>query len=96
MTTDITMMERLLALNPGDRLVYHIGDLGRDCTVRSPWRDSATRARDMAMALYKDGKVHLTQRRLGKPMTREGAIDWCNGKSEFEYIATATSKGKSK
>jgi hypothetical protein len=72
--------ETLRNLKPGEAVVYHKGYLGLAPGVA----DVAS----TALELSKQGKVHLTQRRLGPP-TLKGQVDWKMGAGPgFEYIAT--------
>lgn len=74
----------LLALQPGESVIYFVGFLDMDRMTDM----DLIRVAMLAQRLFQQGKVHLTQRRLGLPM-KDGQIDWCAGVGPgFEYIAT--------
>ena len=74
---------QLLAIEPGQSIIYYVGDLAsRRATYGSV--DSAILASELASR----GRVHLFQRRLGPPRDYTGKINWGGGHGPgFEYIA---------
>jgi len=70
-------------LKKGEKVVYHTGFLDSDRGVPNV-RVIATEVFERARV----GLIHLTQRRLGPPISN-GQVDWRNGVGPgFEYIAT--------
>lgn len=83
---DIAIMS-LRNLKPGDRYIYFVGFLDEERYNGSSGH--AAQIADAAYALMMEGKVLLTQRRLGPPALHSGIIDWHRGMGKgFEYIAT--------
>ena len=88
------VIRRLRNLQPGEILVYHIGFLEAD-RLNDP-DGSINRVADAAYDLMCAGMLHLTQKRISAPITKDGFIDWKIGKGHgFRYLATgATVKPK--
>ena len=79
---------RLKSLKPGEKVTYYKGDLAN----MTPIMGSHVTSR-LAWDLHEEGKVHLLQRRLGKPKTYLKTIDWSLGCGPgFEYIAVGKSR----
>ena len=79
-----SVMEALLTIRPGQKVVYYVGFLDMERGGNPGGKKAATLAGQMA----RQGRIHLTQRRLGLP-TRDGVVDWHSGIGPgFEYIAT--------
>lgn len=79
---------RLRAIQPGEKVIYYKGSVAN----LKPTFGSHLTSR-LAWDLHEEGKVHLLQRRLSKPKTHLGIIDWCLGcGTGFEYIAIGKSK----
>ena len=81
---------RLKVLRPGEMVTYYKGNVAN----MNPTVGSHATSR-LAWDLHEEGKVHLVQRRLGKPKNHLGMIDWNMGCGPgFEYIAIGKSKKK--
>jgi len=86
-----TVMEALLTIRPGQKVVYFVGHLD----MERNGNPGAIKAAVMAGQMARKGRVHLTQRRLGLP-TKDGMVDWHNGIGPgFEYIATGAIREES-
>jgi hypothetical protein len=78
------LMNELITLRPGKSVVYFVGFLDMD--------RGAAKIAALAAQLARQGKVILTQRRLGAPV-KDGIIDWHAGVGPgFEYIATGVTR----
>jgi len=74
-------------LGPGEEIIYFVGWLDTERLVRPQGPDC--KVADEAYRLMKEGKLHLTQRRISAPAAKGGFIDWKVGRgSGFKYIAT--------
>ena len=79
---------RLKDLRPGEKVIYYKGNLAN----MTPIVGSHITSR-LAWDLYEEGRVHLLQRRLGKPKTFLNVVDWQTGVGPgFEYIAVGRSR----
>ena len=89
-TTIVTsdyLTKKLRDLRPGESLIYFVGYLDSE-RLYNPGSQNA-RVSDVAYDLCKEGKVCLTQCRVGPPISNGGMIDWKNGLGGgFKYIAT--------
>lgn len=79
-----TVIPALRSLARGQQVVYYRGHLAADKRniLDAPLLGT------VAYDLYRAGKVHLTQRRIGRPYIRQtptGPVETSHG---FEYIAT--------
>jgi hypothetical protein len=87
-------IHRLRTLKPGERVTYFIGYLDSD-RLADPLGPANTLAM-IAFDLCREGKIHLTQKRLGPPLSR-GVVDWKGGHGPgFKYIATGALVKQSK
>lgn len=83
------LIQDLINLKPGEKVVYFVGFLDINKT-----EDPKVRPAIIASRLAQEGKIHLTQRRLGLP-NKEGETDWlCGVGPGFEYIAIGASRRK--
>ena len=88
--SDSLVLNALLTLPPGKSITYFVGFLDR--ALDRGGSGDGLKAAMMAAALYRQGKVHLTQRRLGLPV-KDGMVDWRTGIGPgFEYIATGAGR----
>lgn len=88
-------IQKLRTIQPGESFVYFTGFLDKE-RERNP-RGEAAQIANLAYDLFIEKKVCLTQRRLGLPIRKDGAIDWHLGHGEgFEYIATGALPPKPK
>lgn len=79
-----SIINQLLMLRPGASVIYFVGFLDAERNGNP----GAIKTAVLAAQLCRQGRVVLTQRRLGAP-TKDGKIDWCAGVGPgFEYIAT--------
>lgn len=83
MAEEELLRAQLLAIEPGQSVIYYVGDLAsRRATFGS--NESARLASELAA----NGRVHLFQRRLGPPKDWTGKVHWGLGCGPgFEYIA---------
>ncbi len=83
-----SVIDALISIRPGQKVVYFVGYLD----MERNGNPGAVKAAVLAGQLSRQGKVHLTQRRLGLP-TKDGTVDWSAGLGPgFEYIATGALK----
>lgn len=88
---DESIITRLYTLRPGQSVIYYVGFLDAERNGDP----LAIKAAVLAGQLARQGKVHLTQRRLGLP-TKDGVTDWFTGIGPgFEYIATGALREES-
>ena len=85
------IIEQMKSLKRGESCVYHTGNLLIDgAPGGGNWRDVHT-VRSMAYYLYKQGKVHLLQRRaklIGlRTFSDEAGVLATNNIYNFDYIA---------
>lgn len=74
----------LIAIRPGESVIYFVGFLD----MERNGNPGAIKTATLAAQLARQGRVHLTQRRIGSP-TKDGRVDWHGGTGPgFEYIAT--------
>jgi hypothetical protein len=84
---------KLYALLPGERYVYFKGHLS--FTRETNPHGTVAAISYLAYRLWQDGRVLLTQRRMGDPIKTAGYIDWKQGVGMgFEYIATGATPPK--
>ena len=79
-----TILPALQSLRPGRSIVYHRGHLAADKRNDPDLRLIAETAWDLSEAR----RVHLTQRRIGRPQIVETVTGPVEKSPGFEYIAT--------
>lgn len=72
------IIPKMMMLKPGERLIYHTGNLAVDRGAHSDIRSNVVQIAKKAMELSDEKRAHLTQRRLLSP----------NGHPYYEYIIT--------
>ena len=86
-------IKTLRSLKPGESYVYFVGYLDGE-RLTAPFGGNSMIAA-AAYELMQQGYVHLTQKRVGPPMVKNGIIDWKLGQGGgFRYIATGAQPKK--
>lgn len=95
-TAHAVTFNRLWNIQPSEQIIYYVGFLDSDRDLL-PLESALHKIANLAYQLMKEGRLHLTQRRITPPALHTGVIDWHRGVGQgFEYIATGAHPKKEK